>query len=269
MSDFYMKVLLPDGSYTDGGVDYTGFPARLGLDRLDLMGAAVLDGACNDGFWAFWAEQQGAEHVFAIDVDSFEGYDWGKTEEDRRSRDTLEGKSKPLNWQMAGAGFWKIHRAWKSKVRRETMSVYQLSPEEHGRYDVIFCFGLLYHLRHPLKALEAMYAVCRGALVLETHIVQVNHHLPLSLFYWDDAFRAQTNWVGPTEAALVSWLKSVGFAHVCAQRPRANLKNGREIFVALTDDGLLGHFSGHDFIYFDIAYFDKMKRAVREYVGEG
>ena len=268
VNDFYMKVPLPDGSYTDGRVDYTGFPARLGLDKLDLTGARVLDVACNDGFWSFWAEQQGAEDVFAIDVDSFEGYDWGNTEEDRKTRDALKEESKPLNWQVAGAGFWKIHRAWKSKVRRETMSVYQLSREKHGRYDVIFCFGLLYHLRHPLKALEAMHAVCRGALVLETHISQVNRHLPLSLFYWDDAFRGQTNWVGPTEAACVSWLRSVGFAHVCAQPQRPNLKNCREVFVALTDDRLRGCFAGHDFIQFDNDYYNRMKRVVREYLGE-
>ena len=96
VNDFYMKVPLPDGSYTDGRVDYTGFPARLGLDKLDLTGARVLDVACNDGFWSFWAEQQGAEDVFARDVDSFEGYDWGNTEEDRKTRDALKEESKPF-----------------------------------------------------------------------------------------------------------------------------------------------------------------------------
>src|SRR6478672_13747497 len=73
---YYMKVPLGDGTFTNGRIDYTAHPAMLGLDGIDLCGLRVLDIAANDGYWSFWAEERGAE-VMAIDVDGFDGYDWG------------------------------------------------------------------------------------------------------------------------------------------------------------------------------------------------
>lgn len=35
-------------------------------------------------------------------------------------------------------------------------------------FDLVVCYGLLYHLREPVKALDFMSAACRGALLLET-----------------------------------------------------------------------------------------------------
>src|SRR3546814_3424311 len=55
-----------------------------------------------------------------------------------------------------------------------------------GLFDLIFNFGLLYHLRHPLLALDKTRAVCRGAMILETHVVNAFGNLPASLFYRRD-----------------------------------------------------------------------------------
>ncbi len=37
-----------------------------------------------------------------------------------------------------------------------------------GEFEVVHCYGLLYHLRRPTEAIRAMAAVCRRLMVLET-----------------------------------------------------------------------------------------------------
>jgi len=38
----------------------------------------------------------------------------------------------------------------------------------HGMFEVVFCFGLLYHLENPLAGIRNMEAACSGLLLLET-----------------------------------------------------------------------------------------------------
>ena len=46
-----------------------------------------------------------------------------------------------------------------------------------GRFEVVFCYGLFYHLENPLAAVRDMASVCDALLLLET--VVTDHHLPL------------------------------------------------------------------------------------------
>src|SRR3546814_14092564 len=71
----------------------------------------------------------------------------------------------------AGAGFYELSRILGSKAKREHKSIYDLAPKGDGLFDLIFNFGLLYHLRHPLLALDKTRAVCRCAMILETNVV--------------------------------------------------------------------------------------------------
>jgi FkbM family methyltransferase len=41
-------------------------------------------------------------------------------------------------------------------------------PTLTGPFDIVYCYGLLYHLKHPLAAIEFMSNVCQGLLLLET-----------------------------------------------------------------------------------------------------
>jgi tRNA (mo5U34)-methyltransferase len=45
------------------------------------------------------------------------------------------------------------------------VSIYDLSPETVGTFDVVVVGSLLLHLRDPLRALEAVRSVCTGALM--------------------------------------------------------------------------------------------------------
>jgi len=232
--EFYMRVPLPDGSFTNGKIDYTKVPAELGIAELDCNGLRVLDIAANDGFWTFWAEQRGAEELLAIDVDGFEHYDWSYGGPPNAVRKTF-GKS-PSNWSAAGAGFRALHEAWKSKARRETLSVYDLSPEAYGNFDLVFNFGLLYHLRHPLLSLDRARSVCSGVMFLETHVVNGFFDLPVNLFYQRDELHTVTNWTGPTVSCVANWLKSAGFARVFSNRTNTASPYARRIFVACVSD---------------------------------
>jgi FkbM family methyltransferase len=47
-----------------------------------------------------------------------------------------------------------------------------------GRFDVVFCYGMLYHTENPIAALRNMASCCRELLLLET--VVTDHPLPLA-----------------------------------------------------------------------------------------
>lgn len=41
-----------------------------------------------------------------------------------------------------------------------------------GRFDVVFCSGVLYHVPNPIRTLERLRALCRGTLVLGTATIR-------------------------------------------------------------------------------------------------
>ena len=213
--EFYMSVPLgPDGSSsTEGPIDYSTYPALLGVEDADLTGMRVLDIATQDGFWAFWAEERGAREVVALDVDSIYQMDWSP--DGPGAAAIAQYRSNSLGWTDTTSGFWFLHEQRKSSVTRVSMSVYELEPGRVGTFDLVFMYGLLYHLRHPLYALDRIRAVTLGSLLLETHVVTTHPNLPHSVFYADDVCVGDhTNWVGPTPAQVNSWVRSAGFPHI-------------------------------------------------------
>ncbi len=237
---FYMKVDLPDGTTTDGRIDYRHLPGVLGLDQIPAEDHRVLDIAANDGFWAFWYEQHGSRDVLAIDVDSYEGYDWGW--DGPPSWIGEAAKRSASQWSGDAPGFWHLHRAFDSSVQRERLSIYDLDPGAHGSFDIVLNFGLIYHLRHPLLALDRVRAVNPGIHVIETHILNVDHELPMSLFYRSDELKVVTNWTGPTRMAVANWLIDAGYPHVYLAPTRTDTAFSRQIFVACATDDWAARF---------------------------
>jgi 2-polyprenyl-3-methyl-5-hydroxy-6-metoxy-1,4-benzoquinol methylase len=70
------------------------------------------------------------------------------------------------------ARFARDALALGGKVELVEADVRQLSRERYGGFDVVFCWGLLYHLDTPdsFRLAQQMRAVCDGVLVLDTHI---------------------------------------------------------------------------------------------------
>jgi len=255
---FYMNIELPDGSFTGGPSDHTSWPAHLGLSPAMVAGKRVLDVASNDGFWAFWAEKHGAAEVLAIDVEDYAHYDWSFGGPPASVK-----RGDPKN-----VGFWWLHQLLRSRVRREPISVYQLDPEQHGVFDIAVMCGLLYHLRHPLLALDTLRRVCNGVLIVETHIACADPLLPASLFYMDDVFRGHANWTGPTEAAVVHWLCSAGFPTVYVERDRQSGMYARQKFIACANSTWAANFQHNpNFQLCDSNYFRQTRAALETRLG--
>lgn len=86
-----------------------------------------------------------------------------------------------------------------------------------GRFDVVFCYGVLYHLESPLRALRNMAAVCDDLLLIETMVCDAR--LPV-LRVADEtkavnqALRGLAHRPSPSYLAIV--LNRIGFDYVYA-----------------------------------------------------
>jgi len=117
-----------------------------------LAGRRCLDVGTFDGFWAFEMEKRGGD-VVAVDIVDPRAWDWPVTAGDELVA-ILEDR------KQGGRGFDIAARALGSDVTYQECSVYDLDPEEHGRFDFVFMGSLLLHLRDPIRALERLRAVC-------------------------------------------------------------------------------------------------------------
>ncbi len=164
---------------------------RFGLPE-NLKGKRVLDIGCWDGFYSFEAERHGAE-VVAVDV-----------------------------WRPET--FLAAREELKSKIEFYEMSVYELSLDRFGSFDIVLFLGVLYHLRHPLLALERVCEMARDVAVIETHAIDNIFETPLPVmeFYEIDALAGQyDNWWGPNCECVVQMARAAGFVRtqVVRQEP--------------------------------------------------
>jgi len=121
-------------------------PSKRMLQNLDEMGLPgdctglrVLDVGCRDGFFTFEMERRGADIL---------GIDYA----------VPEATGFPI-----GAKIFGSHAPYRIE------NVYHLNPEEHGHFDVVLFLGVIYHLRNPLLALDAVRSVTKpGGLIFVT-----------------------------------------------------------------------------------------------------
>jgi SAM-dependent methyltransferase len=90
---------------------------------------------------------------------------------------------------------------------------------QFGTFDIVFAYGLLYHLENPLSALRNMESVCRDILLLETMVC--DHCLPILRI--DDetlSFSQGLRGLGcrPSPSYVVLALDRVGFDFVYAPK---------------------------------------------------
>jgi len=182
------RIDLGQGVITPGEWNTSEVLQRLRLPE-DLSGQTVLDVACWDGFYSFAAEQRGAKRVLATD-----SFIWQAGHKD---------------------GFLLAHRALESKVDSAEIDVLDLSPERVGMFDIVLFLGLLYHMKHPILALERAASVTKRLLIVETVIDLL--YLPgkaLAFYPGTELGHDDTNWFGPTPAAVEAMLRTVGFTRV-------------------------------------------------------
>ena len=176
---------MPDGSVVEGVCSLEGLKRRLAQFPIpyDLSGKRVLDIGAWDGFFSFEMEKRGAE-VVAIDC-------WDN-ERFRLMRSMLN-----------------------SRVDYRILDMYELTPATVGKFDLVIFFGVLYHLKHPLLALERICALTTDLACVDTFVSDDDSPTPRMEFYEHAELGGQTdNWVGPNVACLMAFCRTAGFARV-------------------------------------------------------
>lgn len=153
--------------------------------NLDLKGKRVLDVGCGVGHFSKWFIGQGAK-VTGLDIRS------------ENLRQAVDRTMMEIIWQSI-----------------ETIEPDEY-PYEHRRFDIVFCYGLLYHLENPLRALRHMAALCEGILLLET--IVCDHPAPLLMLRkentaLEDQGVSNLSTV-PTPNFVLITLKAIGFPFV-------------------------------------------------------
>jgi tRNA (mo5U34)-methyltransferase len=195
--------------------DYPSFKWRRFAHAIpeDLTGWTVLDIGCNAGFYSLEMARRGAERVVGIDTDP------------RYLRQAS------LAAEVRGV-----------LIEFREMSVYDIA-ELGTRFDLVLFMGVLYHLRHPLLALDLIrqhvadnLMVCQslqrglptgpvpaGDYAFEEEDFFLDPSAPRLTFIENRFAGDPTNWWIPNGPCMEAMLRSAGF--VIASRPE------REVFV--------------------------------------
>jgi tRNA (mo5U34)-methyltransferase len=180
------------------GVKFRGFAHAI---PDDLTGKSVLDIGCNGGFYSIEMKKRGASRVLGIDFD--EDY-------------------------LAQARFAAEVTGHEIEFRQ--LSVYDIGAIGE-RFDVVIFMGVLYHLRHPLLALDLIHEHVAGDLLVYQSLQRGSAQMdevPENADFWDTAMfdspgypklhfiensysNDPTNWWAPNAACSAAMLRSAGF----------------------------------------------------------
>jgi tRNA (mo5U34)-methyltransferase len=185
----------------------------------DLRGKTVLDVGCNAGFYSIEMKRRGAARVVGVDSDV-------RYLAQARLASELSGQA----------------------IELRQMDVYDVA-QLGERFDVVLFMGVLYHLRHPLLALDLLHEHAVGDLLIfqsmqrgsdavaqvapdypfEERAVFEQEGYPRMCFVEHSYAHDPTNWWIPNRAAVEAMLRSAGFA--IEQHPE------EEVYVCRRRDG--------------------------------
>jgi tRNA (mo5U34)-methyltransferase len=184
---WYHSIELPDGQVIPGLQTLEQLRTRIARFPLpaDLTGKRALDIGAWDGWFTFEMERRGAS-VLAVDS--------------ARQETFFEAK-KLLN----------------SKAEYLVEDVCYLTPQEVGYFDIVLFFGVLYHLKHPLLALERLCEVCTDILCMDTLVIDEParpEDRPVLEFYETTELGGQyDNWCAPNTQCLLAFVRTAGFVN--------------------------------------------------------
>jgi tRNA (mo5U34)-methyltransferase len=165
----------------------------------DLTGKSVLDIGCNAGFFSFEMKKRNAARVVGVDI---------------------------MPHILAQARF--LSHWFKLPIELRELGVYDI--ESLGQFDLVVFIGVLYHLRHPLYALEKVASVCRETMYLQSLLrgdardfepaenytfgeqaVFERPEFP-RMYFIEKSFNGdESNWWVPNHSCLKAMARAVGF----------------------------------------------------------
>lgn len=207
--------------------DYPAVKFRHFRDTLpqDLRGQSVLDIGCNGGFYSLEMKRRGAERVLGIDTD------------DRYLHQAqLAAEVTGLDIEFRRMAVWDVGALGET-------------------FDLVIFMGVLYHLRHPLLALDLIHEHVAKDLLLfqsmqrgsgEITAVEKDYDITAPAPFDEPGFpklhfierrysQDPTNWWIPNRACTEAMLRSSGF-HIEAQ-PEAEVYLCRRQPLAMPPDG--------------------------------
>lgn len=167
----------------------------------DLTGLSVLDIGCNAGFYSLEMKRRGAKRVLGID-------------------------SEPLYLEQARF----VSHELGVDIEYRLMSVFDIALLRE-RFDLVLFMGVLYHLRHPLLALDLLYEHVVGDLLIFQSMLRgsrdtgrIEPDYPFSeievfdradypkLHFVEQKYTGdESNWWIPNRACAEGILRSAGF----------------------------------------------------------
>jgi len=168
----------------------------------DLEGRSVLDVGCNAGFYSLEMKRRNAGQVVGIDSDAHYL---------KQARYAAEQAGVDIDYRQ--------------------MSVYEVA-RLGQKFDLVIFMGVLYHLRHPLLALDLLHEHAVGEQMLfqclqrgDERVLEPEYDYGFSewdvfdrpefpkLFFVEKSYAADpTNWFVPNKSAVEALLRDSGFA---------------------------------------------------------
>ena len=157
---------------------YTGL---IHQNRKLLEGASVLDLASHDGRWSFAALKAGASYVLGVE-----------------HKPRLIQKSQD-NFREYGVE----NDAWDFVEG----DLYEKLPELKKTFDVVFCFGILYHVRHHMLMFEQIERLRPKTIIVDTNVSKYED--PVT--YWMKEPNGPKLVGHPSKSAVEAMLKHYGY----------------------------------------------------------
>lgn len=199
---WYHTIDVGHGVRTPGEFDHG--PALRHIPLPDnLAGKRCLDVATFDGYWAFEMERRGAAEVVALDIESWEALDL--------PRYAVAGFDRGAFDRQTGAAFRVAAQLRGSRVQRRTCNIYDLSPQQFGEFDVVYCGDILVHLTNPLHALQNVCSVTRGDAYFVEPYAQFLDQLNAGAIAQLVGFLPEVRWWHLSRAYLEKAVQLAGF----------------------------------------------------------
>jgi tRNA (mo5U34)-methyltransferase len=206
LGPWYHNVVFAPGMMSNpSNADYPASRWRL-LDSViskDLRGKSVLDIGCNSGFFSLEMKKRGADRVVGIDI---------MPHLLAQSRFASHWFHLPLELYECGA-YDVRSLGWN--------------------FDVIVFIGVLYHLKHPLYALEQIASICKDTMYFQSVVrgpggdIESKDDYPVNevavfdqpawpkLYFIEKKFNGdESNWWFATRSCLKAMLRTAGFRTV-------------------------------------------------------
>jgi tRNA (mo5U34)-methyltransferase len=218
LAPWFHNLHLPDGAQTAPQHPLGDFPAVKWRQiepyiAADLTGWRVLDIGCNAGFYSFELARRGAQ-VTGLDIDAH---------------------------YLAQARWAAQEYGLEASVQFREGSVYELAGSGE-KFDLVWFLGVLYHLRHPLLALDILHEITGRQMVLQTLTMPGEEATeapgniglferewlcrpgwPRMAFIERELENDPTNWWAPNHAGVEAMVRSAGF--------KVTARPGHEIYI--------------------------------------